>query len=184
MDAFGWIGQLVEWLGRLIPRILIVRATHAGVKFVYGSRIKRIGPGIHTYWPVVTELSILPTARQTHNLVSQVMLTRDKQPVVLSGVVIYTITDVVKAVSKNWDISDTISDITMVAIMSVISSMTLDELISKIPEDELTAATRMRLRRFGVKVNKCTLTDFSMCRVIRLVGDGGGTTLPLAAEQR
>jgi len=37
MQAFDWIGQIVEWLGRFVPRLLIVRSTHGGVKFRHGA---------------------------------------------------------------------------------------------------------------------------------------------------
>jgi len=173
--AFAWIGQIMEWLGRWIPQIQIVRATHGGVKFVRGRKVKEMKPGMHIYWPLTTEVSILPTARQTHNLVTQVMMTKDRKQVVVGGVIIYTITNIVDALSENWDVSDTISDITQTALMAVVTAWTFDELISKITTDlekELTSATRERLRPYGVKVHKCALTDFSTCRVLKLLGDG------------
>jgi regulator of protease activity HflC (stomatin/prohibitin superfamily) len=186
--AFSWIGQIAEWLGRWIPQILIVRATHAGVKFVRGKRVKEMRPGMHIYWPLTTEVSILPTARQTHNLVTQVMMTKDKHQVVVGGVVIYTITNIVDALSENWDVSDTIGDITQTALVAVITSWSLEDLISKITTDlerELTVATRERLRPYGVKVHKCALTDFSTCKVLKLLSDGSSTiTTPLALERR
>lgn len=174
--AFSWIGEIAQWLGRWIPQILIVRATHAGIKFVRGKKVKEMQPGVHIYWPIMTEVEIFPTARQTHNLPAQVMLTSDRHPVVCGGIVVYTINDIVAALSKNWDVEDTINDIAQTAVISVITAWTLEELISKINTDiekELTKATRERLKEYGVKVHKSALTDFSTCRVIRLVGDGG-----------
>lgn len=180
--AFSWIGQIMEWLGKWIPQIQLVRSTHGGVKFIRGWKIKEMKPGLHVYWPITTEVAILPTARQTHNLVTQVMMTKDRQQVVAGGVVVYTITNVVDALSENWDVSDTISDITMTAIVAVLTTWTLEELISKITTDlekELTTATRDRLKQYGVKVHKCALTDFSTCRVLKLLQDGGAMPLPV-----
>lgn len=180
--AFAWIGQVMEWFGRWIPKILIVRATHAGVKFIRGWKVKELKPGMHIYWPITTEIAILPTARQTHSLFSQVMITKDGKQVVVGGVVIYTIVNVISAVSENWDVSDTINDITQTAIVSVLTAWNLEDVISKITGDlekELTTATRERLKQYGVKVHKCAITDFSTCRVIKLMNDHAGTAMPL-----
>ena len=119
--ALAWIGHIVEWLGKLIPRLVIVRSTHGGVKFKRGKYAIPIKPGVCAYWPIVTEVDILPVARQTHNLPSQSLTTRDGKTIVVSGVVVYEIRDVVSALAKNWDISDTINDITMCAITQVIN---------------------------------------------------------------
>jgi hypothetical protein len=45
--------------------ILIIRATHGGVKWVRGKRIKALGPGLHIWWPLTTEVEVIVTARQT-----------------------------------------------------------------------------------------------------------------------
>lgn len=102
-------------------------------------------------------------------------MTKDKHQVVVGGLVIYSITDVEAAVAENWDVSDTISDVTQTALVAVITTWPLEQLMDKITTDlekELTTATRERLKPYGVKVHKCSLTDFSTCRVLKLLGDG------------
>lgn len=174
--AFAWIGQLAEWLGKWIPQVVLVKATHGGVKFVGGKKVVEMKPGLHVYWPIMTGYDVIPVVRQTHNLWTQVMLTKDQKPVVVGLVVTYTIYDVVKAIGRNWDVSDTINDVTQTAALVVITQWNLDDLISKINVEvrkQLTAETRRQLRRYGVSVQKCALTDFSTCRVLKLVNDNG-----------
>ena len=164
----------MEWLGKLIPRIIIVKATHAGVKYVCGSKVVKLNPGIHVYWPIVTDYELHPVARQSVNLPTQVIMTADKKPVVIGVVAVYTIHDVVAVLAKNWDIDETVSDITQTAVVEVVSKATLDELISKIRTDikaQLTTTTRKLLKPYGLRISKCAVTDFSTCRVIKLVGD-------------
>jgi regulator of protease activity HflC (stomatin/prohibitin superfamily) len=181
MDAaFAWLGHLAEWFGMFIPRIKIVRSTHAGVRFRHGKTPREIKPGIIVYWPIVTEVDIIPVARQTHNLPSQSLLTKDGKTVVVGGVVVYSIIDIVACMSRNWDITETINDITMVAIAKVITSHSLQYLQENLTGDillQLTRETRRRLRPFGVKVYKTALTDFSTCMVIKNIGGGRGTIL-------
>ena len=64
-SAFAWLNQLIEAVFRFCPRIVIVRATHAGVKWVHGWKVKAMPPGLHWYWPLTTEVEVLVTARQT-----------------------------------------------------------------------------------------------------------------------
>lgn len=173
--ALDWIGQLVHWIASLFPRIRIVRSTHGGVKFQRGKTIKEIGPGLTVYWPIVTEIDIIPVARQTHNLPTQCAVTKDKVEVAMGGVVIYRITNVVKALSRNWDFNDTINDIALTAIIPVIMSHTYDELVEQIASNSiqhlLTQEVRSKLSRYGVTVSYVGLTDFSKCLVIKNVGN-------------
>jgi len=174
--AFAWIGWLFEWLARWIPRILIVRSTHAGARFRYGSKVSPLQPGLHVYWPLVTEVEVIPTARQTHNLPTQALLTSDGKKIVVSGVVVYAINDVVATIARNWDVSDTLNDISMVAITKVITTHTLEYLLQHLTDevqDKLTHETRRRLRRYGVSVYWTALTDFSEAIVIKNISGNG-----------
>jgi regulator of protease activity HflC (stomatin/prohibitin superfamily) len=178
-SAFAWIGNLMEWVGTFIPRVKIVRSTHAGVRFRHGKHAKAVKPGLCVYWPIVTEVEIIPVARQTHNLPSQSLLTKDGKQVVAGGVVVYEIKDIVATMARNWDVADTINDITMVAITDVITTHELAYLLANLTQgvqDELTRVTRKKLKHYGVKVFRTALTDFSTALVVKNIG-GGGTIL-------
>jgi regulator of protease activity HflC (stomatin/prohibitin superfamily) len=175
-SAFAWIGYLMDWFGKFIPRILIVRATHAGVKFVGGSKVRELKPGIHFYWPLTTEVEVVPVARQTYNLVSQVLMTKDKQQIVVGAVVIYKIINIVDALSNNWDVNDTIGDVTQMAVVKVVNQWPLDEILAQLTDKvelELSKETRAKLKRYGVEVERCGFTDFSTCLVIKTLADAG-----------
>jgi regulator of protease activity HflC (stomatin/prohibitin superfamily) len=178
--AFAWIGQIFDALLQFVPRIIIIRATHGGVKWKRGSRVKAMHPGLHIYWPLATDIEVIVTARQTHNVPSQVLTTQDNKKVVVGTVVVYKIRDVVQAIGKeNWDVDTTLSDITQAAVVEVIAKHTLDELTHMIADgrmsDMLTAAVRKELRRFGVYVSRCKLCDFADCKVYKLVTGADAT---------
>jgi len=177
--AFAWLGQIFEAILRFIPRVLIVRATHGGVKWRHGHKVKPMLAGLHVYWPLVTEVEVIVTARQTLNLPTQVLTTRDNKKVVVGTVVVYRIRDVVHAIGRvNWDVDTTINDITQAAVVSVIAQHTLQDLLDMIAADKLndllTAATRRELRQFGVFVSRCKLVDFADCKVFKLVTNDNG----------
>lgn len=184
--AFAWLGQIFEALLSFVPRILIIRATHGGVKWRHGDRVIAMQSGLHVYWPLVTEIEIIVTARQTLALPKQVLTTKDNKKVVIGTVVVYKIRDVVQAIGKtNWDVDTTINDITQAAVVSVIARHSLQELLDIVTDDTLSdalsTATRKELRQFGVFVSRCKLTDFADCRVYKLVMDG--QVQPIAREE-
>jgi regulator of protease activity HflC (stomatin/prohibitin superfamily) len=179
-SALAWLGQLIEWVGKLIPRLFIVKATHGGVRFKHGKNVTELVPGVHVYWPIVTEIELWPVKRQTHSTPTQSLLTKDQKQVVVSGVVIYEIGDIVAALSKNWDINDTINDIAMVAITEVVASNELAYLTEHLNESvrrQLLAVTRKKLSPFGIRVFKASLVNFSTCMTIKSFG---GSMMPLA----
>jgi regulator of protease activity HflC (stomatin/prohibitin superfamily) len=125
-------------------------------------------------------------ARQTLNLPTQTLMTRDKQQIIVGAFVVYNIKDAVQAIGeRNWDVESTVGDITQAAIVEEITKRTLDELLEGVSggrdsnlSKALTGNCRKQLRPFGVRVWRCGLTDFSTSRVYRLIGND-----PLTVEE-
>jgi hypothetical protein len=104
---------------------------------------------------------------------------------VVGGVVVYSISDIVACIAKNWDVSDTINDITMCAITHVITKHDYQYILENITEaiqTELTKETRRKLSVYGVRVYRTALTDFSTALVIKNIGGHGGTLIAHNAE--
>src|SRR4051812_4540810 len=109
--ALDWIGQFFETLALFIPRRVIVRATHRGIKWKWGSTVLELAPGIHWYWPFVSEVENHPIARQTISLPTQTLFTKDHKQVAIGAIVTYRISDIVLAVGeKNYDFYETMRD--------------------------------------------------------------------------
>jgi regulator of protease activity HflC (stomatin/prohibitin superfamily) len=175
MDAaFAWLNQLIQAFYQLFPRIVIVRATHGGVKWVRGKNIKPLEPGLHVYWPLTTDIEVIVTARQTLAVPDQVLATSDGKKVVVKTLVVYRVSDVVQAIGKlNWDCDTTINDLTQAAVVRVIATHTYDEIMRGIADETLTKTltheVRKELRQFGVYVTRCRLVDFAECKVFKLM---------------
>ena len=173
-SAFAWLSQLIETLYKFIPHIVIVRATHGGVKWVRGHKIKALEPGLHWYWPLTTEIEVIVTARQTLAIPDQVLATKDGKKVVVKTLVVYKIRDIVHAIGRvNWDVDTTINDLTQSAVVQVIATHTYDEIMQGIRDETLTTtltrAVRKELRQFGVHVVRSKLVDFAECKVFKLL---------------
>ena len=119
--ALTWLSEIIQWLGEFIPRWIIIRTTHGGVKFVRGKRVVVLYPGIRWYWPIVTELITYPTARQTTPLRAQTLTTIDGKVVAVGGMIVYEIEDIEKLLAHSYDADQTIEDLALTAISAVVN---------------------------------------------------------------
>lgn len=170
--VFGWISDLLQWFGAWIPRLLIVRTTQGGVKFVRGKCVKVIVPGLAVYWPLVTAVEITHVARQAIDLPNQTLTTRDGRSVIVSGVVVYSIRDVKKFLVDNYDSHAAIAEVALSAVRHVVISSDFESLCrgGRVLDARLRAEARKSLKSFGVDVEYVRLSDLSACRVVSLVG--------------
>jgi regulator of protease activity HflC (stomatin/prohibitin superfamily) len=174
MDAaLGWIGHIVSWFGAFIPRWTIIRTTHGGCKFVRGSKVIALGPGLHFYWPVTTELLTYPTARQAADLRTQTLMTTDGKTLVVGGLIVYEIKDIEAILAHTWDPEQTVKDIALSAIHEVLVRMSWIDIRTASELGTLNLRLRKRVRselaKYGVKVLKCTITDLAQTRVYKII---------------
>jgi regulator of protease activity HflC (stomatin/prohibitin superfamily) len=176
--AFGWISQIIDWLGRWIPRILIVDTTHAAVKFVWGKNAIPLGPGWYLWWPISTLVTVYPTARQACDLKAQTITTQDGRTVIVGGLLVYEISDVLAAVATTYEPEETAKTIVLCAIHDVCAQYSWAQLQEHLRSGslgkEMKAEAKKDLDRYGVKVLSLTLTDLAPCRVLKLVTSSTG----------
>jgi regulator of protease activity HflC (stomatin/prohibitin superfamily) len=183
----SWINDFIYWIVNWFPRIDICRATHRGVKFVRGKRVKEVRPGLFMYWPAITEVEVIPVVRQSIDLPSQVLTTKDAKSVMVSAVFVIEIVDIVKALGESWDIVDIIMETGGAAVVESVSKRTKNEMMKCLCGElrqELTRKARKLLRPYGVRVIEGRLTDYSECLVVRNVSDMGnsGPIIPMMEQ--
>lgn len=176
VEAFAWLGELFEGLISIFPRVIIVRATHGGVKWVRGSEVVPLSPGWYIYWPLTTEYEAIPVARQTHTPPKQTLTSKDGVRMSIGVVVVYRVNDIQQAIGKNnWDVDATVNDVSQAAVVSVIASKGYKEIMESVGSgdlnDELKTAAKKELSQFGVLVQQCKLTDFTRCDVEKVIHD-------------
>jgi len=185
-SAFQWVNQLFSWFGKFIPKWIVVEDTRSGVAWVRGK--SRLIPSgcVYWYWPAWTEISLINIVRQTINLPSQVlMVPPGDRTIIIGGIVVYSIKDTLKVITKLYDQDDTIRDIALSAIKQALWGKSIQNLLgtdqSELDSD-LTKALKRELYGFGIDVIKVNLSDIATCRVIRNVNDVAGGFVPLQEE--
>ena len=171
-QAFGWIGEIFRAILKIIPWLVIVPATHGGVAFVRGRRVKEWKPGLQWYWPVVTTYKLMATVRQTQLIQSKVVMTKDLRTVTVGALVTYFVDDVVAALSKIADLPSDIMERTQGAILTEVSENTLEEIQAdrRRFNKNVTERVGKELNGYGVHVLQAQLTEFAPCRAISING--------------
>lgn len=169
---FDIFADIIRVFISLFPRLVIVRATHRGIKWKRGKHPVELSPGLHWFWPLVSECETVVVARQTHNMPVQALLTADSKSVSVRGVVVFKINNTVLAYGqKNWDVVGTLNDISQAAVVRVVSRLSLDHLLENLcgsVEKELTEECRRELRPFGIRIQRVAFTDFTTSKMLRL----------------
>ncbi len=172
---FTWLSDIFNGLLNFIPRPVIVRATHGGVKWRFGKHVSELCPGWHWYWPLFTDIEIMVTARQTHKVAKpQAIESLDGTSLAVGVLVVYSINDILKAIGqKNWDVDTTINDITESAVVHVFSKYNYAEARRKLCNEIETALTKqckIELAKYGVLVQQAKVTDFCKTETKMLFG--------------
>lgn len=171
-SAFGWIGQIIEWFGQFIPRLIILDPTQGGVKLRRGNEVTEVQAGIHIYWPVITLIKVWPIARQTIDLTAQSFETKDNVTVQVSGMITYTVSDVVALLTSVFEPDNTIRDIGMTVLQEVLIQYTWEELRTGMIEGtlrkELVREAQRELRTYGIKVMKVGIKDLARTTVFKV----------------
>ncbi len=175
MHALDWLGDLIVVLGQLIPRIFLVKQTHAAVIFTR-AKTKAVKPGLHVYWPIWSEVKQICVVRQTVNLPYQTLTTKDKFGIVVAVTVIYTINDPLLALSTTDDIIDTIQDIAHWAVKRVVTSCDVAELLSgRVNNRKLDSVIRCRLQSdlnsYGVGIKQAFISEICLPYLVRVMSD-------------
>lgn len=171
--AFGWIGEIFQSLLKVIPWLVIVPATHAGIAFVRGARIKEWSPGLHWYWPIVTSYKLVVTVRQTQMIQSKIIMTADMKTVIAGALVTYYVDDVVAAVAKIADLASDVLERSQGAILDEISKSTVEVIQADrlAFNNKLTERCAVALNGYGVRVLQVQLTEFAPCKALAIKGN-------------
>lgn len=171
--AFGWLGEIFQTLLKVIPWLVIVPATSRGVAFVRGWRVKEWAPGLHWYWPLVTQYKLMMVVRQTQRIQSKVIMTKDLKTVTVGALITYEIDDIVSAIAKVADLPSDIMERSQGAILAVVAESTIEEIQKNRIQFNQHLSERVGevLNGYGVRILQAQLTEFAPCRALAINGN-------------
>ena len=171
--AFSWLGTIAETLINAFPHLKIVDVTQGGVKMRRGVEIIELTPGLCFYWPLITVIRVIPVVRDTLELSAQTFATKDGKTVLATGMITYSVRDVVKLLTTAPDYVNTINDLAVAAIHDVLKQHDWEALQTSNDDlrRELKRAVTDALSGFGVRIISVGLKDLAPCKVFKLVQD-------------
>lgn len=180
-SALGWIGAIVEWLGRFVPRCELVDSTMGAIKWVnplrrpfsnpddYPQQIIMLGPGRWWYWPWTTKFERWPVVRTTRDLPVQTVTTTDGFTFGVRAVLTFEVEDLKLLIAYTEDPNDAVRDIAGTAVHDVLAELTREELLNKSLNRKLKGAAQTALKPFGVSVLSLTLLERAPSSMYRVV---------------
>ena len=64
-QTLSWLNDLMQGLGRFVPRVVVVAPTHRGVRFGPRGSSMLYQPGLAFYWPIIHEFVLVPWTTQS-----------------------------------------------------------------------------------------------------------------------
>ena len=161
---------ITNWWLQLTP-IIIIRDYEEAVLLRFGRFKAVFKPGMHFKIPLFDEVIDQHVVVTTLSLDAQSLYTKDKQNIVVKGLIKYKIADVQIFLLEVYDAQDALSDMSQSIIKNIIMSMTLEECTDSELDNILTKKVRVEARKWGVEVQQVTLTDLAPIRSYRLIND-------------
>lgn len=164
------IDLISEWIEKIIPFFIVMEYEEA-VVLRFGKFHKVAKPGLHFRIPIVDEFMTNHVVVTTLSLPPQSLYTKDKQNIVVKGVIKYRIADVQTFLLEVYDAQDALSDMTQSIIKNVVMDKSLEECIDTEIDNLLSKKARVEAKKWGVEIQQVTLTDLAPIRSFRLIND-------------
>lgn len=164
------IDLISNWIEQLLP-FFIIREYEEAVVLRFGKFHRVAKPGFHWRIPFIDDPMEQHVVVTTLSLPPQSLYTKDKQNIVVKGVIKYRIADIQTFILEVYDAQDAISDMTQSIIKNIVMDKTLDECIDPDIDNLLAKKARVEAKKWGVEIQQVTLTDLAPIRSFRLIND-------------
>jgi len=105
MESFRWLNDLLQWVGRWFPRLVLVRIGYHCVRFGPGGGVRVLTPGLHVYWPIIHEIQSVSMQLRSLEIAGQMHGSE-----CISVVVFYAVRDADKVVRTIQDVTSFLDD--------------------------------------------------------------------------
>jgi hypothetical protein len=143
-SGLAWLNDLMLWLGKWFPRLVLVKATHVGVKYSRAGRVVALAPGLYCYWPITSDVTLVSTRRRTTEIAGQLL---DEE--IVSITIAYTITEPVRTVTWCDDVFSLLDDRAQAHLSEAYEAAATNEEIS----DVVLGALRSEFEEHGVGIH-------------------------------
>lgn len=141
-----------------------------GVLLRRGRFVRVVKPGIAWHLPLeIDDITCLNVKTASMELAEQVLTTKDKQSIVISVNMLWSIFDIKKCVVDVEDAADTLSDIVLGYVHDLVEETTWHQIKTESFRKELKRLIQKQARKFGIAVSTVKIANLAKTRVYRLI---------------
>lgn len=175
--------KLIDFLIHLGQDILpfsIINQWEKGVYLRFGKLVKTVKPGIVFKIPFFDKIWTTEVITKTVHLQPQTLTTQDEMNIVLKSIVRYHVHDVEKFLLSVMQANDVLIDTTQGIIRDIVERTEWDNLVDV--NDKITEEVSIVASKWGITVEKITLTDLGIIRTYRIMSDTNKTNSNLGID--
>lgn len=181
-DMFDKLIDFIIQLGKDGLPFVIVEQWGAAVQLRFGKYHRTLQPGIHFKIPFFDRIAETSVITQSVSLPAQTLTTQDEQTIVLKAIVRYRISDVKKYLTEVEHANMVLVDTTQGIIRDVVEVTDWVELVDV--NTIFTKKAKSFMKRWGIDIEKVTITDLGIVKTYRILGDGTRTNVLPTEDER
>jgi regulator of protease activity HflC (stomatin/prohibitin superfamily) len=162
------ISFLIELKDDVIP-FKVVNEWESGVRMRGGKFNKNVEAGIRFKIPFLDKIYTCYNITRTLHPHAQTLTTLDQKPIVLKSIIRFHVEDAKTYLLTLNTASDVLIDTTQGIIKETIETLNWEDL-NKV-DDLITEKTREMVKKWGINIERVTLTDLGLVRTYRLMSD-------------
>ena len=175
--------KLVDFLidlGQDILPFTIVNQWEGGVYLRFGKYRREVPPGIVFKIPFFDKIWTVEVMTQTVNLQPQTLTTQDNKTIVLKSIIRFHIQSTKKYLLGVSHASDVLVDTTQGIIRDIVEKTNWNDLVDV--NSVITSEVINIVKKWGIAVEKVTLTDLGIIKTYRIMTDGNKQVLPIPMD--
>lgn len=168
------LDKLVDFIISIIKDILPVTFVNQwcmGVILRFGKFQRKVSPGLVWKIPFADILHEVIVVTCTVTVPTQSLTTKDGLQIVTKAVVKYHIDDVILFSLEVYNSRDAILDTAQSIIKELLASKTWEECRDERIDGKIAIKLRAEVKRWGIDIEKVTLTDIGLIKSIRLFNE-------------
>ena len=168
------LDRLIDFILSIIEEILpffVIKEYEGAIILRFGKYYKTYSKGIYFKIPFVDNPIKDFITTTTLTIASQSITTKDEKQLVVKAVVKYNIEDIKAFLLEVYDATDAISDTTQAIIKEQVNMRDWKECNNIELDNEITKKLRREVKKWGINIDKVTLTDIGIIKSIRLFNE-------------
>ena len=176
--------KLIDFLLRfwfdLMP-MTVIDQWEEGVLLRFGRFVKVVKPGLVWKIPFADAVWKHTVITQSIDIPPQSVTTADNKNVVVKGIIRFTISDIKLFLTTITEPKDVLTDTTGGMIRGIIENTKWTDIVDI--DKKLTAEVGKFVKKWGIKVEKVTLTDLQIANSIRIIQDSTHQSKPIPLNE-